>query len=216
MYFGDEQPQEMDFQAIADAADQPQPGDPQEPYIGGGGNVQPSTFNPMAMGKRVGMPGFPPAGRMHDKTGWMFDPQTGKPIGGGATTLPVVPGEMTMPQTGWDFWGSVGTLLGDQATPEDIAMLKEVFASDPTWKAPTSAKAQRLIALATSLQKMGYTDEATIGQILGQLFDMGYRKPAFSLSMFSRLLEPYGLGVGGGQSSARQSGGTDISALLGL
>lgn len=198
MYFGDQE-QDMDFEAMANQiAAGGQGGITETPYAG-----RPGMGGGIPGGNdRFQRPRYPR--RPYEPVVY---PQPGKP-----PSIPE-PAEPPVATPAYDFWGAVTALIGgeDGVADTDIAMLKELWEQDPKWKAPTTAKAKRLIGIATTLKKLGYEDQ--LGDVLGALFDMGYSQPAFSLSMFNRLLQPYGLGVNTGGSSSKASS-SDTAAML--
>jgi hypothetical protein len=168
------------------------------PKFGGG---QPG--DPIAPGgAENSWPGYYPGQAGQEKAKWLYDPMTGKLIGGGTGADPVTgvtPGTTPTTKAAYDFWASMGDLLIDpngDISQEDVDMLRSAWEEDPKWKPPTGASAQRLMKTAKVLKTMGYEDQ--LGEVVGKLLDMGYSQPKWSLSLFNSLLSPYGLGVGTG------------------
>lgn len=126
----------------------------------------------------------------------------------------------TTQKPAYDFWGNLKTLIGgdDGVSDEELGYLRELFEADPKWKPPASAKAQRLMKMAQTFKTLGY--DSDLMSIVGALFDMGYSQPAFSLSLFNRLLAPYGLSTAQPTTTATtkskkaSSATSDIEAML--
>lgn len=100
---------------------------------------------------------------------------------------------------GYDFWKTMRELMedaDDKYTDDEWTGITGAWASDPKWKPPTSAAAQRLLNIAKMFKTLGFEAEQ-YAPLVQKALEMGFRQPKFQLSMFNSLLQPYGLGTSG-------------------
>jgi hypothetical protein len=154
-----------------------------------------------------------------DNTGDPFNPDPyGTEPGADIPTNPpgpTPPGPVpdATPTPGYDFAADLRELYKDMEDPTAIDDLLAAYQTDTKWKMPTNQKAKRAMTLAKAFQKMGMGDDV-VTQMVSQAFEQGYYTSPWSLSMFSRLLQPYGLGVSGGSSGGSSSSSSSADALL--